>query len=278
MCPSSKTRRQPLRRRPRCPMSLLPAFTTLGSGPTVLMLHDADGGHLSFSPQMETLATHGLRAVAWDMPGYGHSAPVEPFNFLGLARRCQTLVAALECGPLTLVGHGLGAMLALELAVRGDLCIERLVLCAGGPPLDTAALARWRGERERALAQGAAMAQVADILVPQQVGTGALPEGVRLAHLALGRVHRAAYGRALALLGGFERGATELARLALPTLVVGGAQDRTLPPDALDALAALLPHAERLNLPAIGHWPQLEAPEAFDAALLEFLAPPRVLH
>lgn len=259
-------------------MSLLPAFTTLGSGPTVLMLHDADGGHLSFSPQMETLASRGMRAVAWDMPGYGHSAPVEPFNFLGLARRCQTLVDALECGPITLLGHGLGAMLALELAVRGNLPITRLVLCAGGPRLDAAALARWRGERERAVNQGASMDQVADILVPRHIGTGALPEGVRLAHLALGRVHRAAYGRALALLGDFERSEAELARVALPTLVVGGAQDRTLPPEALDALAALLPHAERLDLPAVGHWPQLEAPEAFDAALLDFLAPPRVLH
>lgn len=262
----------------RLPMSLLPAFTTLGSGPTVLLLHGADGGHLSFSPQMETLASQGYRAVAWDMPGYGHSAPVEPYNFLGLARRCQSLLEALECAPLALVGHGLGAMLALELALRADVRIERLVLCAGGPQLDAAALAQWRGERQRALAAGYSMDQMAERLIPQQIGSGALPEGVRLAQYAMGLVHRSAYARALDLMEHFGRSASDLAQLHQPVLVIGGAQDRSLAPEALDALARRLPDARRLSLPAIGHWPHLEAPEAFDAALLAFLAAPRVLH
>ena len=51
------------------------------AGPTVLLLHDADGDHLGFAPTLETLAAAGYRAVAWDMPGYGGSAPVEPYNF-----------------------------------------------------------------------------------------------------------------------------------------------------------------------------------------------------
>lgn len=259
-------------------MSLLPTFTTLGSGPTVLMLHDADGGHLSFAPQVESLANAGYRAAAWDMPGYGHSAPVEPYNFLGLVRRCQLLIEALECQPLALVGHGLGAMLALELVLRGGVQVNRLVLCAGGPRLDAAALERWQAPRQRALAAQASMEQVADLLIPQHAGTGALPEGVHLAHHAMSLVHRATYARALGLLAEFDRSDDALAQIHQPVLLVGGAQDRTLAPSALDALAALLPGAERLTLPGVGHWPQLEAPEAFDAALLDFLAALRVLH
>ena len=53
---------------------IAPAFTVLGGGPTVLMLHGIGGGHLAFAPQVETLASSGYRAVAWDMPGYGRSA------------------------------------------------------------------------------------------------------------------------------------------------------------------------------------------------------------
>ena len=52
-------------------MTPVPAFTVLGGGPTVLMLHGIGGGHLAFAPQVETLASAGYRAVAWDMPGYG---------------------------------------------------------------------------------------------------------------------------------------------------------------------------------------------------------------
>ena len=67
-------------------------------------------------------------------------------------------------------------------------------------------------------------------------------------------------------------------RLAAPVLVLGGASDRCTPPAALEALAQVLPDAEHVSLPQVGHWPQLEAPEAFDAALLDFLAARRVLH
>jgi pimeloyl-ACP methyl ester carboxylesterase len=76
-------------------MTALPTFSSLGSGPTVLMLHGIGGGHLAFAPQVETLASLGYRAVAWDMPGYGHSAPIEPYTFKGLAQSCIALIEAL---------------------------------------------------------------------------------------------------------------------------------------------------------------------------------------
>ena len=115
----------------------------------MLMLHDADGGHRTFAPQVEVLASFGYRAVAWDMPGYGHSAPIDPYAFKGLAERCLALVEALQCGPVTLVGHGMGAMLALEVAVRQPAQVGRLVLCAGGPALDAQARELMQGELVR---------------------------------------------------------------------------------------------------------------------------------
>lgn len=262
-------------------MAVLPTFTTLGSGPTVLMLHDADGDHLTFAPQVESLASAGYRAVAWDMPGYGRSAPIEPYTFKGLAESCLALADALQCGPVALVGHGMGAMVALEAAVRRPSLVRRLVLCAGGPPLDARAAEDWVAPRLRALQaleSGGTMEQLAQTLVPQFVGTGALPEGVRLAGHALSQVYAGAYRRALESLTTFDRGAPAIAGVQVPTLLVGGDNDRCTPPEALQALAQVLPDAELLHLPHVGHWPQLEDPDRFDAALLEFLARPRVLH
>lgn len=262
-------------------MAALSTFTTLGTGPTVLMLHDADGGHLTFAPQVEALACAGYRAVAWDMPGYGHSAPIEPYTFKGLAQSCLALIDALECGPVALVGHGLGAMVALEVAVRRPSAVRRMVLCAGGPALDRPSVDDWIAPRLRALQAvdaGGSMEQLAETLVPQFIGTGALPEGVRLAGHALSQVFPGAYRRALEALATFDRGAAALAQLHFPVLLVGGDDDRCTPPEALQALAQVLPDAEHLRLPHVGHWPQLEDPERFDAALQEFLARPRVLH
>ena len=161
-------------------MALLPTFSILGSGPTVLMLHDADGDYLTFAPQVEMLASAGYRAVAWNMPGYGHSAPIEPYTFKGLAQSCVALIEALQCGPVTLVGHGMGAMLALEVAVRRAEVVNRLVLCAGGPALDAQAVQDWLAPRERALdaAQqpGGSMQQLAQTLVPQCMAPAPCPK------------------------------------------------------------------------------------------------------
>ena len=245
------------------------------------MLHDADGGHLTFAPQVETLAAAGYRAVAWDMPGYGHSAPVEPYTFKALAQSCMELIDALQGGPVTLVGHGMGAMVALETAVRRPALVRRLVLCGGGPALDAQAHADWvtpRLQALQALEGGSNMEQLAQTLVPQFIGAGALPEGARLAEHALGQVYAGAYRRALAALATFDRGASDFAHLSMPTLVVGGALDRCAPPAALEALAQVLPDARLLQLPHAGHWPQLEDPEGFDGALLDFLAQQRVWH
>lgn len=259
-------------------MSLIPVFTSLGAGPTVLMLHDADGGHLTFAPQVEVLASSGYRAVAWDMPGYGYSAPIDPYAFKGLAQRCLALVEALQCGPVTLVGHGMGAMLALEVAVRQPARVQRLVLCAGGPVLDAQARQDWLQPRLEALARGQTMEQVAQQLVPRCIGSGALPEGVRLAEHAMAQVYAGTYRRALDALARFDRGMDALAQLHMPTLLVSGALDRCMPPAALQALARVLTDARHVSLPHVGHWPQLEDPDGFDGVLLDFLATTRVLH
>jgi len=259
-------------------MPLIPTFTSLGSGPAVLMLHDADGGHLSFAPQVETLASAGYRAVAWDMPGYGRSAPIDPYSFKGLAQSCLALIEALQCGPVTLVGHGMGAMLALEVAVRAPARVRRLVLCAGGPALDAQAVQDWVAPRQQALEEGADMDALAQRLVPRFIGSGALPEGVHLATQALAQVYPGAYRRALEALPGFDRGAAAFAHLHMPALLVSGEGDRCTPPAALQALAQVLPDARHVCLPHVGHWPQLEDPEGFDGALLDFLATTRVLH
>lgn len=265
-------------------MNSLPTFTTLGHGPTVLMLHGIGGGYRAFAPQVETLAQAGYRAVAWDMPGYGHSAPIEPYTFKGLAESCIGLIDALAGdagGSVILVGHSMGGMVAQEVIARRPDKVSRLVLCgtsaAFGKRTDGADAHAWArqfiGQRTAPLDAGKSMADMAAQLVPQMVGPGSLPEGVRLAEYCMGNVPAATYRRALECLVTFDRQA-DLAQIRVPTLLIGGEFDRVAAPSVMKRMAAQIPRGRYVEMPGIGHLMNLEAPDEFDRLLLDFLQAP----
>jgi len=258
---------------------MIPAFTVLGGGPTVLMLHGIGGGHLAFAPQVETLASSGYRAVAWDMPGYGRSAPIEPYNFKGLAQSCITLIEALKCGDVVLVGHSMGGMVAQEVMARRPELVSKLVLCGTSPSFGKPD-GEWQREfiaqRTAPLDAGKSMAELAEVLVPQIVGPGSLPEGVRLATHCMSLVPASTYRRALEALVTFDRRAN-LPLIQIPTLVVAGEHDPNAPPSMMKKMADAIARSTYLEMRGIGHLQNLEAPDEFDGLLLNFLALPREL-
>lgn len=262
-------------------MSSIPTFTTLGSGQTVLMLHGIGGGHLAFAPQVETLAEVGYRAVAWDMPGYGHSAPIEPYTFKGLAQSCVNLMDALQCESVVLVGHSMGGMVAQEVIARRPDKVHKLVLCgtsaAFGKRSDGKSADAWAqqfiAQRTAPLDAGQSMADMAARLVPQMIGPGSLPEGVRLAEHCMGQVPAATYRRALDCLVTFDRQAA-LSSIRVPTLLIGGEFDRVAAPAVMKQMAQAIPEARYVEMAGIGHLMNLEAPDDFDRLLLDFLREP----
>ncbi len=258
-------------------MTPIPHFSTLGSGPTVLMLHGIGGGHDAFAPQLEALASAGYRAVSWDAPGYGSSAPVEPYTFKALAQSAVGLIEALQAktspGPITLVGHSMGGMVAQEVAARRPDLLRGLVLAgtsaAFGKP-DGEWQRHFIAERTAPLASGGGMATLAEQLVPRMIGPGAEPEGVALGVQIMGRVPEATYRRALECLLSFDRRAN-LAQIAVPTLAIAGEFDRNAPPTVMQAMQARIPNCSWALMKNVGHLMQLEAPEEFSRLLTHFL-------
>ena len=261
-------------------MTALPTFTTLGRGHTVLMLHGIGGGHLACAPQVEALASQGYRAVAWDMPGYGRSPPIEPYTFKGLAQSCITLIEALQGGPVTLLGHSMGGMVAQEVVARRPELVSRLILCGTSPSFGKPD-GDWQREfitqRTAPLDAGQTMADLAAVLVPQMIGPGSLPEGVKLATHCMSGVNAAAYRRALECIVTFDRRAN-LGNIHVPTLLVAGEHDRNAPSAVMQKMAGAIAGSTFIEMKGIGHLQNLEAPDEFDALVLNFLALPRLLH
>ena len=87
----------------------------------------------------------------------------------------------------------------------------------------------------------------------------------------MGLVPAATYRRAVECLVSFDRRAN-LPAIRVPTLLVAGEFDRNAPPEVMRKMADKIAGAEFTQLAGMGHLMNLEAPEAFDAAVLDFLA------
>ena len=87
-----------------------------GDGPTVVFLHGIGADSESFAFQLDAFAAAGYRAVSWDMPGYGRSAPLVPMTFTGLARRLRQFLEELDVPAVHVVGHSIGGMIVQQLA------------------------------------------------------------------------------------------------------------------------------------------------------------------
>jgi 3-oxoadipate enol-lactonase len=108
-------------------------------------------------------------------------------------------------------------------------------------------------------------------------GPVALPEGLKLATHCMSLVNPSTYRRALEALVTFDRRAN-LSHIRVPTLLIAGEHDRNAPPAVVKKMAASIPGSTFIELAGIGHLQNLEAPDEFDALVLNFLALPRVLH
>lgn len=104
-----------------------------GEEPPVLLLHGLSGTHLTWLFLAEALA--GRRLLAPDLRGRGASRDLPaPFGLAAHADDVAAVVRELAAGPVTVVGHSMGAFIAVVLAERHPDLVAGLVLVDGGLP------------------------------------------------------------------------------------------------------------------------------------------------
>ena len=252
----------------------VPYFEEAGVGDTcVLMLHGIGGGRHAFARQMGPLAAAGYQAVAWDMPGYGHSATIDPYTMDALADECLELIDVLAARRLVLVGHSMGGMVAQEVAARAPERVAALVLAATtaafGKP-DGAWQRAFIAERTARLAAGMTMAELAKLLVADMVAPNADASAIAEASAVMAAVPPSIYCAALVALMGFDRRAA-LADVRIPTLLIAGEHDKNAPPALMQKMAERIAGSQFVGLEGCGHLMNFEKPDAFNAAVLGFL-------
>ena len=244
-----------------------------GSGVPLVFLHGIGGRASGWAPIQQACATAGYRSLAWDMPGYGNSPSIAPYDFDGLADALAALMDAHGLPKAVLVGHSLGGMVALQMWARHPERVTALVLAASSP-----AFGQGSGDFQQAfiaqrlapLEAGQSMADVASSLIPTMVATGYDGPGLAQAQACMGSITPAAYKAALGALVQFEQRAA-LPTITVPTLCIAGEHDRTAAPGVVQRMADKIPNAQYQCLSGVGHLLTFEQPQSFAQALLDFM-------
>jgi len=93
-----------------------------------LLIHGWSSSWYALSPLLELLSLR-FRCLAVDLPGYGKSPPLPNRTTIpAYADTLAELIADVSDGPVVLVGHSMGGMTSITLALRHSVLVERMVL------------------------------------------------------------------------------------------------------------------------------------------------------
>lgn len=237
--------------------------------PIALVLHGG-GGPLTVAPIVAHLAaTHHV--VAPTHPGW--NGTVRPDDIDSVASLAAAYLARLHddgAQGVLVVGSSIGGWIALEMAVRAaaderyaDVIGAVVDIDGVGAVVDGEPIADFFAMDARQLAEAAWHDPERGFLDP-----ASLSEQQRAVQQSNGRTMAAIAGRTMSDPGLLGR----LRTVAVPTLVVFGASDRVVTPAHGRAVAAAIPGAEFAEVPAAGHLPHLEDPQATWAVLDPFVA------
>lgn len=238
-----------------------------GEGPRLLLLHGAGDRAATWVKVAPELAAR-YRVVIPDLAGHGASAPVTgPLPIHRVVEALESLLV-LEAadGPVTVAGNSLGGWMALVLAHRHPEMVGRVVVINGGAV---------RGQRDDLTLTPATREEARTLMAAlRDAGRAPIPgfvldDIIRTARVGpIGRLVAAADSMEVFVLDG------RLGEITTPVDLVWGASDRLMPLEYARAMAADLRAARITEIPACGHVPHQECPEALLETLNRILAAP----
>ncbi len=248
------------------------AMQDRGAGAPVLLIHGVGMRSAAWGPQIEALCNTN-RVIAVDMPGHGGSAPLPLCSALpDFVAWCYDVVRALDVGPVNIVGHSMGALIAGGFAVEHPDLTTRVCLINGVYCRDAAA--------SRAVLARAAEIKKGEIDLKTPLdrwfcdGPDDADARAQVADW-LRAVDRDGYATAY---GAFAKGdATYAARYAditCPFMAITGGDDPNSTPAMSQAMVAHAPNGHAMTVPGHRHMANLTAPDVINMHLNAWLRMP----
>ncbi len=239
--------------------------TKKSTAPPVLLLHGAGGSHLSWPSEIRRLG--GYEIYAPDLPGHGKSDTYGEQTISAYANHVLAWMEAINQYRAFIVGHSMGAAIALMIAHQHPARVAGLGLLGIGTPLEVPP------EIIENLSNPAMVSAALNHLKALSFGPDVDPRLVDLVSKRLADM------RASVLRGDFLACARfnieeTLSAINQPTIVIAGAKDQMMPLRYTQLLAKKINAAVFTAIPEAGHMFMLEKPgdvaERLDAFLRQY--------
>lgn len=234
--------------------------------PAVVLIHGAGLDRTIWQLQTRNIANRGRRVFAVDLPGHGRSEGPALSEIGDVADWLARFMSAAGVETATVIGHSMGALVALEVAARYPKRVDKLCLMgvAEKMPVHPDLLAA--AEKNQPLA--------AELIVYWGLGEKAQIGGHPLPGLWVHQSSQVLLEAAkpgilfgdLSACNGYASAIEAAARVACPTLLVLGRDDKMTPIKKAQPLADVIADARTVIIEKCGHMVMSERPnQVFDA-------------
>lgn len=233
-----------------------------GAGPTMLLTHGFSATAEMWKANLAALSQK-YRVIVWDMRGHGRSDYPEDIAAYSEALTIGDIAALLDAHGVEsaiIGGHSLGGYMTLSFHTAHPTRCKALMLFDTGPGYKKDEARTGWNKRAEAMAQ-----------TYETKGLAALGRSVEV----LACTHRSAEGLARAARGMLAqtdaRVINSLETIKVPTLVLVGSKDEMYFA-ATDYMTSKTPGAKKIVIADAGHAANIDQPETFNHAVLDFLA------
>jgi pimeloyl-ACP methyl ester carboxylesterase len=250
------------------------AYTVQGQGEPVVLVHGVGMAREVWAPQAQALA-RDRQVVSYDLLGHGASdQPPEGVRLEDYADQLLALLDYLQIAATNVVGHSMGALVALEFGLRHPA--RTLRLAALNAVFERTPEQRAAVEARAATLQREGPAATVDSTIDRWFGTPVpadLQPAAELTARLLRNVDPVGYARTYQLFARSDRvHADRLSQLAMPVLFMTAEGDPNSSPAMSRAMARRVPGAQVDVLADARHMMSLTHPQRVNASLQAFLA------
>ncbi|HEX2978767.1 MAG TPA: alpha/beta hydrolase [Anaerolineaceae bacterium] len=243
---------------------------------SVVLLHGLGATSASWQLQTPEIAHWGYRVLVPDLPGFGQSTWGSGLRWSipGVTRRLACFLERVGSGSAIVVGISMGGAIALQLALDHPQLVKQIALVNTFACLRPRRLSEWTYYLRRfALVSFNGLPAQAEFIAlrlfpepKQEELRRALIEEVLQSNLS-------AYRRAMLALAFFDV-SRRLRTIHIPSIVITGSNDTTVPPEVQARLARGISSARRVIIAGAGHAVTADHPREFNAALKDWILDP----